>query len=180
MKWSFEYLQDYKNHPLEEEQTLNLRDSLMKRYPEDILDASPINVSVQVINDQGDMIVDAKVEGKIVVPSSRSLEPVELPLNFSFTEIYVDAESKLDRYEKTVVVLLVDEKEKIIDFDKAVEDNIIVQIPMHVLSPEESENNIMPEGNDWKVISKEDIDESEKDSKNVDPRLAKLKDFYND
>ena len=38
----------------------------------------------------------------------------------------------------------------------------------------------MPEGNDWEVISEDDLAEKEANDKKVDPRLAKLKNFFDD
>ena len=38
----------------------------------------------------------------------------------------------------------------------------------------------MPTGDDWEVVSEADLAKVEKENQSVDPRLAKLKDFFPD
>ncbi|MEJ6400516.1 DUF177 domain-containing protein [Nicoliella lavandulae] len=184
MKWYLSDLKDYKDVPLSEQETLDLKDDLLSRYSDQILDVQPIDVESHVFYDQGNAIVNAQVKGEITVPSSRSLTPVKFPLNFSINEVYVPDEAALKRFEQDdsnddEIGLIADE-DGAIDFDRAVSDNIILQIPMHVLSPKESEFNIMPEGNDWQVISEDEYNHPKTDDKPVDPRLTKLKNFFGD
>lgn len=176
MKWSFEKLLGYKREPFTTHKTVDLKDDLIHRYPETILDSTPFEVTAKATPDNGDIIIDADVKGSVTVPSSRSLTPVKLPMDFHISEIYVLTETALNRYDNEEVVLIVGDS-GLIDFDKAVADNVIVNIPMQVLSPEEQNGKGMPKGNDWEVISEDDFNRQEKEDKNVDPRLAKLKDF---
>ncbi len=69
-------------------------------------------------------------------------------------------------------------KDDVIDVDKLVEDNVVLQVPMQVLTPDEEQKGTMPSGAEWQVVS-EVAAESEQD-KQVDPRLAKLKDLLKD
>ncbi|ANZ58258.1 nucleotide-binding protein [Fructilactobacillus lindneri] len=177
MKWSFENLQGYKDKPYEESAVLDLKQDLKERYPDEILDATPLNVSISSIANDGDVIIDADIKGSITVPSSRSLVPVEIPLDFHVNEVYVNTNAALNRYDEEVVALLIDES-GMIDFDKAVVDNVIVQIPMQVLSPDEKNGKQMPSGNDWNVVSEDDFDHQKENAKKVDPRFASLKNFY--
>ncbi|WP_429970990.1 YceD family protein [Fructilactobacillus sp. Tb1] len=178
MKWSFEKLQGYKKSPFEESDKLDLKSDLMERYPDVILDATPFNVEVSAISDNGDVIIDAHVKGSVTVPSSRSLDPVDLDLDFDINEVYVNTKAALNRYDEDTVVIKVDEDDDTIDFDKAVADNVIINIPMQVLSPEEQDGKSMPSGNDWEVISEDDFNHQEEETTKVDPRLADLKNFY--
>ncbi|AEN99053.1 DUF177 domain-containing protein [Fructilactobacillus sanfranciscensis] len=178
MKWSFEKLQEYKNNSFEDSGKLDLKADLKERYPDNILDATPFDVKVSAISDNGDVIIDAHVKGSVTVPSSRSLDPVELDLDFDINEVYVNTKAALNRYDEDVVVLKIDEDDDAIDFDKAVADNIIINIPMQVLSPEEQDGKSMPSGNDWEVISEDDFNHQEEETTKVDPRLASLKNFH--
>ncbi|WP_395318296.1 YceD family protein [Fructilactobacillus frigidiflavus] len=178
MKWSFEKLQGYKKDAFEENGKLDLKADLMERYPDVILDATPFDVKVSAISDSGDVIIDAHVNGSVTVPSSRSLDPVKLDLDFAINEVYVNSTAALNRYEEDVVALKIDEDDDTIDFDKAVADNVIINIPMQVLSPEEQDGKLMPSGNDWEVISEDDFNHHEEETIKVDPRLASLKNFY--
>ncbi|MBW1605686.1 DUF177 domain-containing protein [Lactobacillus sp. Sy-1] len=182
MKWYLSDLKDYKAVPLSEKNHLDLKADLLSRYSDQIIDVQPVDVESHVFYDQGNAIVNAQVKGEITVPSSRSLTPVKLPLDFSINEVYVPDEAALKRFENdesnSGEIGLVADEDGAIDFDKAVADNIILQIPMHILSDKEAKLNIMPEGNDWQVISEDDFNNPKTDDKPVDPRLTKLKDFF--
>ncbi|MCW3777639.1 DNA-binding protein [Lactobacillus sp. PFC-70] len=179
MKWSLtELRKNHRNDPLQFEETLDLKADLMERYGEEVLDLSPVKVQGMVSVVNGDVAVDARVKADLTVPSSRSLTPVDLPVDFRMTEYYVSDAAATQRFEKADVVMVV--PDDLIDFDKAVGDNIILQIPMHILSDAEQQGAAMPEGQDWQVVSEADLDKVEAENQSVDPRLAKLKDFFPD
>ena len=181
MKWLLKELSDYKDQPLSVSEDMNLSEDIMSRYSKYVISADDdIHVEAHVFSENGDAIVNAQVTGKIVVPSSRSLDPVELPLDFSINEVYVDTEARLKKREEEDEVAFIVDDDGVIDFNKSVADNIILQIPMHILSPEEIRTDKMPKGNDWEVISEDDLVDEETNDKKVDPRLAKLKNFFND
>ncbi len=160
--------------PLHFSENLDLKEDLVNRSF-GVSDASLIKVDGDAIKDRDAALVTAKVTGKIVVPSSRSLKPVDLDLDFSINEYYVVEGTNLDRFGPEETVLPV--KDDRIDFSRAVADNIILQIPMQIFSPEEETGNEpMPAGKDWEVVSEED--KEEKKINHVDPRLAKLKDLF--
>ncbi|GAA6113241.1 MAG: DUF177 domain-containing protein [Apilactobacillus sp.] len=181
MKWFVKELSEYKNQPLSTSEDINLSDDIMSRYSKYVISADDdIHVEAHVFYEKGDVIVNAHVTGKVVVPSSRSLKPVDLPLDFTIDEVYVDTQARLKEREREDDVAFLVDDDGLIDFDQSVADNIILQIPMHILSPDEIESNEMPEGNDWAVISEDDFAEQEANDKKVDPRLAKLENFFND
>ena len=179
MKWSLtELRKNYRNEPLSFEETVDLKADLMERYGDDVLDLSPVHVKGIASVVDGDVVVDAQVKADLTVPSSRSLTPVDLPVDFKMTEFYVSDPAATQRFEKTDVVMVV--KDDQIDFDKAIGDNILLQIPMHILSKAEQQGSEMPTGKDWEVVAEEDLEKVEKENQSVDPRLAKLKDFFPD
>ncbi len=179
MKWSLtELRKNHRNDPLSFDETLDLKADLMERYGDDVLDLSPVHAKGIVSVVGGDVIVNAQVTADLTVPSSRSLTPVDLPVDFQTTEFYVSDPAATQRFEKTDVVMVV--KDDVIDFDKAIGDNIILEIPMHILSEAEQKGSKMPTGDDWEVVSEADLEKVEKENQSVDPRLAKLKDFFPD
>ncbi|WP_204120845.1 MULTISPECIES: DUF177 domain-containing protein [Levilactobacillus] len=179
MKWSLtELRKNHRNDPLAFDETLDLKADLMDRFSDDVLDLSPVHAKGIVSVVDGDVVVDARVTADLTVPSSRSLAPVDLPVDFNMTEFYVSDPAATQRFEKTDVVMVVKDDE--IDFDKAIGDNIILQIPMHILSDAEKQGEQMPTGDDWEVVSEADLAKVEKENQSVDPRLAKLKDFFPD
>ncbi|GEO66315.1 DUF177 domain-containing protein [Levilactobacillus spicheri] len=180
MKWSLtELRKNHRSEPLQFDQTLELKADLMERYGDEVLDLSPVQVKglVSVVG-EGDVVVVAQVKADLTVPSSRSLAPVDLPVDFKMTEYYVSDPAATQRFEKTDVVMVI--TDDVIDFDKAVGDNIILQIPMHILSDAEKQGAAMPEGQDWQVVKEADLAKVEAEHQTVDPRLAKLKDFFPD
>ncbi|MGD7018767.1 YceD family protein [Levilactobacillus sp. LN180102] len=180
MKWLLtELRKNHRSEPLLFDETLDLKADLMARYGDEVLDLSPVHVTGTVsVIDGGDVVVTAQVIADLTVPSSRSLAPVDLPVNFSMTEFYVSDPAATQRFEKTDVVMVVSDDQVVLD--KAVGDNIILQIPMHILSDAEKQGEAMPAGQDWQVVAEADLEAVEKENQPVDPRLAKLKDFFPD
>ncbi|VDG19878.1 DNA-binding protein [Lactobacillus sp.] [Lactiplantibacillus mudanjiangensis] len=179
MKWSLSQLRSYRDEPLQFDEELDLKHDLMTRYPKDIYDVEAVQVTGYASYDKGNVLISAKVEARLTVPSTRSLTPVALPLAFQMTEIYVPEGTDLKRFdeEDTVIVLPEDE---MLDFDVAVEDNILVRIPMQILSEAEQNGEAMPTGQGWEVISEDDLAKQAAEHKTVDPRLAKLKNLFPD
>ena len=173
MKWSLEELHRYQNEPLHIQSTFDLNASLTKLFPDIILGVDPVKVDGYVTYDGGDATVSANVKTTLTVPSSRSLTPVELPLDFNFTETYIDNRSHFSRYEDDEVVFLLKDRE-LIDFDTALAENIVEEVPLRVLSADEKAGKPMPSGKGWSVIAEDDYAADKQKNKKVDPRLAKL------
>lgn len=142
-----------------------------------MIDASDFNVEGTAFADRGDVIVDTHIVGKLVVPSSRSLVPVDLPLDFTVEEFYVPSKAAESRYGKDDVVFVLGEDD-MVDMQRAVVDNVILHIPMHILSPEEMAGKKLPSGQDWDVMTVDDYRQQKAELKTVDPRLAELKNFF--
>lgn len=181
MKWFFKDLQKYSDtDPFTFDETLDIKSELLTRYADEVIDATTFKINGTAFADRGDVIVDTHIVGKLVVPSSRSLTPVDLPLDFTVEEYYVPSKAAESRYDKDDVVFILGEEDEI-DIRSAVIDNVILHIPMHILSPEEKAGKVaMPSGNDWKVLSVDDYENQKAELKTVDPRLAKLQNFFND
>ncbi|GLB46764.1 DNA-binding protein [Philodulcilactobacillus myokoensis] len=177
MKWALQDLKEYNTKPLSVDETLNVESDLLNRYSDGILSSTPFQVHADVLYDRGNAVVNARATGEITVPSSRSLTPVKMPLDFHIDEIYVPDREAIKLYDKDDVVMVLGKKQ-IINFDKSVADNIILQIPMHILSPKEDKYHIMPKGHDWEVMTEDEFYHPKADHKHVDPRLAKLKDYF--
>lgn len=86
LKWSVQALQKHREHPLAFEETVDLEKQLHERE-NDVLSATPFVISGQLTVDRRAIIADLHVVGELTVPSTRSLNPVVLPLDFTFTEI---------------------------------------------------------------------------------------------
>lgn len=179
MKWSLNELQKYRVEPLNFSETVDLKKSLMKRNKE-ILDVSPIFLEGILMVRKNEILLHMVVSLNVTLPSARSLEPVLLPLSLEVDEIYVPknvSNREIVEEEEGTVIQLEDD---CVDLSEAIEDAVLLNIPIQVFTEEEEEENKMPSGNDWTVISEEDFisEKAEKKANTVDPRFAGLKDLF--
>ncbi|MHA7611203.1 YceD family protein [Weissella viridescens] len=179
MKWHFAELQNYKNEPLMVDETLDLKGPMLEKFSDVILDIEPIHVIGYIQADRDDLLIHLHLATTIVTPSSRSLTPVEFPLETDMDEIYIQEAAHADRYEDDETIILVEHD--LIDFDEAIMESIVVSVPMQVLSETEKETDEMPSGKDWEVIS-EDAYAARKaeDPEAKHTPLAGLADLLND
>lgn len=176
LKWTLSELAKYRQTPLHFSETLDLKQELMERDPE-ILDVTPVAADGYVSFDDGDILVSVTLGGKLTVPSTRSLQPVVLPLDFTFSEVYLTDETHKDKYEDGQLVLDLDGDT--LDLHPAIADHVLLSIPMQVLTPEEAAQGIMPKGDNWTVMGEDDFaKEQEQDRPN--PAFEKLKGLFPD
>ncbi|MGC6767009.1 YceD family protein [Enterococcus sp. LJL128] len=181
MKWSLLELNKYQERPLEFEEVLDVKQSLMNRDKQ-ILDITSVKVNGMLTVEKSGYLLFYKLTTILTVPSSRSLDPVELPLELTVDEVFMTKEQfqgKDERLSAEEIILLDTET---IDLTESVEDNILLGIPLQVLSKAEKESKDMPKGNDWEVISEEEyVQQREIEAtETIDPRLAKLSELLND
>ncbi|WP_273714696.1 YceD family protein [Leuconostoc mesenteroides] len=179
MKYAKNQLLKYRQSPLIIEETSNLEEQAKSRFSETVLALSPLEVTGSInYLDNDDITLDVNVLGNITVPSSRSLDPVVVPINLAFSELYIEDESRLKDFEETEAVFVLENDS--LNVDDAILDNIIATLPLQILTPEEETGDNLPSGKDWHVISQEAY-ENEKmieDEPKIDPRLSKLDDFF--
>lgn len=178
MKWALSELHRYQDEPLHVNSTLDLNASLTDRFPETVLAASPITVDGYLSYDKGDATLSAQVKLDLTVPSSRSLAPVVMPLDFTVTETYLPDDSHRARFEDQDQLVLTLGPDGVIDLDEILIENIIEQVPLRVLTPEEEEAQRLPEGKGWSMV--EEADDQPEQNNQVDPRFAKLKNLFPD
>ena len=104
------------------------------------------------------------VSGTMICPDSITNEEIEVPFDTESEEVYCFEESDEDG-----VRIVTDE---VIDTYPAVVDAILLEVPLQVT--EAAEGNY-PQGDGWRIMSEAEYQESRKDQ--IDPRLAKLKQF---
>lgn len=117
---------------------------------------------------------DFYVKTELVVPSSRSLTPVDFKEDFHFSENYTEQDISKEEIEESDIPVVKIEND-IIDLQTAVEDNLLLHIPTTILTPDEQEKNIFPKGKGWAVISENEFKEDKKSQ--VNPAFAKLKEL---
>lgn len=180
MKWSLLELKKYQETPLMFEETLDLKSQLIKRDGQ-IIDLSPVKVKGLMSVDKQGYLLHYQVETTMTLPSTRSLTPVAIPFDFSVDEHFMTPEQFQRRDEMIVEEEVLIVEGQTISLDESVADNLLLAIPLQVLTEEEKQGSAMPSGNDWAVLSEEDFaNQKEAQAQQVDPRLAKLSELFNE
>ena len=99
------------------------------------------------------------------------MQPVKYHEDFTFTENYLDRKPTKEELEDNDTIVKIEND--VIDLQTAIEDNMLLNIPTTILTPEEKEKDIYPEGKGWEVVSESAFEEGKKNQ--VNPAFAKLK-----
>ncbi len=175
------YTQEIRKNPegLTFDQELDLLKELQKRNPE-ILDLKDVTATGRVAYDTGLYILDYQLTYTIVLASSRSMEPVELQESYPVTEVFAeDAQSEADIEALEEDLILPIEGGKI-DLSESVADNILLNIPLKVLTPEEEAGQGFIEGNDWKILSEEEYQAAQAIKKEENSPFAGLNGLFDE
>ncbi|MDO4680388.1 MAG: YceD family protein [Aerococcus sp.] len=173
MQWTIEELQIEARDPLMIDETIDLETTLEARDDE-ILAASPAHVRGMVLYERGTVLFQGEVQLVVTLPSSRSLEPVDVPLVFTINERYVLPGESTDIVDEET--LLIELTSRTIDLRHAVVDNVLTQLPIVRLTDEEQQTDQLPAGEDWQVVTEEGLHQKQHDQ--VDPRMLALKDLF--
>ena len=143
---------------IEVDEVANFNEEDIKKA--DILDLKDVKVTGQISKNNLDSYnVFLKVSGEMILPCAITLKPVNYPFNIEIDEIFSEDASemskKIKKFENTIDILPI------------VWENILMEIPMRVVSPDASLEKV--EGNGWKLVTE--------DSEFENPELAKLKDL---
>ena len=158
-------------------QELDLLKDLQKRNPE-ILDLKNVTATGGVAYDTGLYVLDYQLTYTIVLASSRSMEPVELQESYPVTEVFaedVQSEADIEALEEDLILPIEGGK---IDLSESVADNILLNIPLKVLTPEEEAGQGFIEGNDWKILSEEEYQAAQAIKKEENSPFAGLQGLF--
>ena len=158
-------------------QELDLLRELQKRNPE-ILDLKNVTATGRVAHDTGLYVLDYQLNYTIVLASSRSMEPVELQESYPVTEVFaedVQSDADIEALEEDLILPIEGGK---IDLSESVADNILLNIPLKVLTPEEEAGKGFIEGNDWKIMTEEEYQEAQAIKKEENSPFAGLQGLF--
>lgn len=176
MKWSI--FEVSKKKAIEFEEELDLTAELRQRS-EEILDAKPVKVQGQVSYDTGIYYLDYTLKVELIIPSSRSLKPVDYLMELSVSEAFTTEaflKENKDLLDDDMIFTL---DEDWISLSESVADNILLEIPLQVLAEDERDNANLPSGKNWTVLSEADYrkqkeEETDKEKKSPFADLAGL------
>ena len=183
MKWALAELNKFRNSQVTFENSLDLKESLQKREAS-ILDIDKVLVEGFIQVDSNAYLAHFTINTVITLPSSRSLEPVLVPLSLMIDEEYMteaQLNALVDVSEEDKQLIMPLEKD-LIDLTEAVEDYILLNLPLQVLTETEKSTTELPKGDFWQVLSEEDLKtvQVEESDDKIDPRLAKLSELFKD
>ncbi|WP_297953302.1 YceD family protein [uncultured Lactobacillus sp.] len=171
LELSFSRIQNSKEPLTHIEREVEMRPEFFKRSKDLLIDAKNVKVIGDLFYQEPFVTGSFHVTADLVVPSSRSLKPVDYHEDFTFIENYLDRKPTKEELEENDTIVQVEDDQ--IDLQTAIEDNILLHIPTTILTPEEKEKNIFPEGQGWEVVSEASFEEGKKNQ--VNPAFAKLK-----
>ncbi|MFC6322224.1 DUF177 domain-containing protein [Companilactobacillus baiquanensis] len=179
LNWNVSDIRKYKDKPFGFKEEIDIETELKSRS-KDILNADKVMVDGQLFNDNGLVISDIKVSTNVTLPSTRSLKEVKVPLEFRINEAYNIDNVDTEEFEENTIIIPIDEEDPVINVYESIVDNILLNVPTQVLTVEEREENLMPSGNNWTVISEEDYNKQKEEDKQVNPEFVKLKNLFKD
>lgn len=110
------------------------------------------------------LYVQLKISGTMILSCAVSLEEVPYPFETESTEVFSFVKVSPDEDYHEV-------KRNTVDITPIVFQNIVMEVPTRIVKEGAT---MKTEGKGWKVVSGQDEDEEIP----IDPRLAKLKDFF--
>lgn len=137
------------------DQTLDLADQLKARNSE-ILDVAAVRATGTLRFEAGLFLLDYVLSYQLTLASSRSLAPVVRQENYQVNELFVADEAAAKQQDLVDAELLLVVEDETIDLAESVADNILLNIPLKVLTPEEEAADSLPQGKDWQVLTEAD------------------------
>lgn len=177
MKWTLGQIRDAGETILPFKEELDLCEALKERKT-DIIDVSPAVMEGYFFEREGAVFLHGQLNLDVTLPSTRSLEPVTLPLKIDIKERYTDHQENLDLEDFLETCLVVEDG--VIDLVASAVDNLIVNLPTKVLGPGE-EGQDLPSGQHWNLMTEDDYHRHQDEAKaEGDPRFAALKSLLED
>lgn len=124
----------------------------------DIRRISPVKVNGFIYNNDESYELNIKITGTMILACARTLKDVEYPFDIDIIEQIGDND------DNSLQII-----QNRLDIFPIVWQNILVDVPLRVLAPDAKEKPL--EGDGWRLITQDDNKEE------IDPRLAKLKDY---
>lgn len=127
----------------------------------ELLDLKNTSIKGSLYKDAiGDIVLDSVLKGVMVLPCAVTLKPVDYPFSIQITGNIRDLYEEIDKNLKN--------SENSIDILPIIWENILMEMPMRVVSEDLSDAKVSGDG--WKIITEEE-------KTYVNPELAKLKDL---
>jgi uncharacterized protein len=168
LKWTLSQLQKYRNKDFLIDDIVQVDE--IKETDSSIREVSPMHITGRGDIDSTKVTFHLKIEGHLILPCSRTLVDVKLPINVETTETFLLQGSEYDTEEEVYQV-----KGDVVDLMPVIREILLLEVPMQIFCDDVNREDAAPQfGKDWEVVH--DKDPSEK----IDPRLAGLAKFFDE
>ncbi|MBQ9024017.1 MAG: DUF177 domain-containing protein [Bacilli bacterium] len=133
----------------------------------DIKDISEIKVSGDIRPYENNFELNLNIKCTLTLICSISLKDVKYDIDIDINEIIGESDESLDIEENNKII------NNSIDLIPIIWQNIILEVPLKVISPDVELKNLKGDG--WEFITEEKVENTD-----IDPRLEKLKEFLNE
>ena len=131
---------------------------------DDIRNISKVKIFGEIIEEGESYLVNLNIKCDLTLICSVSLKDVLYPVDVNIEEIISENGENIEFFDKII--------NNSIDLVPIIWQNILLEVPIRVVSPDIKEENIYGDG--WKFVT------TEEENKEIDPRLSKLKDFLSE
>ncbi|MBO6145399.1 MAG: DUF177 domain-containing protein [Bacilli bacterium] len=154
---------------ISDEITFNDEVEIDKSYLEntDIRDISKVKVEGSIRPYENNFELNMNIKCTLTLICSISLKDVKYDVDIDVNEVIGESTDEVEIEENNKII------NNTIDLIPIIWQNIILEVPLKVISPDVKRENL--EGDGWKFVTEEKVD-----NKDIDPRLEKLKDFLNE
>jgi uncharacterized protein len=168
LKWTLSQLQKYRNKDFMIDEIVRVDE--IKQVDPTIREVSPMHITGRGDIDSTKVTFHLKIEGYLILPCSRTLVDVKLPINVETTETFLLQDSVYETEEEAYRV-----KGDVVDVMPILQEILLLEVPMQVFCEDVNREDAAPQsGKDWEVVHDED------QSKKIDPRLAGLAKFFDE
>lgn len=162
-----------KSEGLSFEEILDLKKDLQARNSA-VLDLTEVSAKGTVRHEDGLYLLTYDLSYQISLASSRSMLPVHQSYSYPVAEVFVTEErlKELAGDSDTDYFLIIEDD--CINLTESAADNILLNIPLKILSPEEEAGTAFPQGKDWQVMTEESYSREKADKKQQESPFAGL------
>ena len=164
---------------LQFDQEFDLAQELKERNRE-VLDIQKIVARGQAQYENGLYFLDYTLTYQITLASSRSMSPVDIVEDYMVHEVFASVEDGSVSKDLLEDDLVLPFEGNTIDLAASVADNILLHIPLKVLTPEEEAGETMPMGIDWQVLTEEDYQKQQMEKKEANSPFASLQGLFDE
>ena len=162
---------------LDFDETLSVKDILLERHPE-MIDVAEVHAKGNVSYEKDLYLLTYHLSYQLTLPSSRSMTPVVLEDTYTVIETFSDDLDNLDHQDMLEDELVLPVENGQISLVDSVVDNILLNIPLKVLTPEEEEDAQLPSGNHWTVLTQEQYQAQQAEKKKEKNPFAALSGLF--